>query len=611
MKYRILVITLLLFVLFSYADDNIYFQAMKQELQRNMENLRLENLQKPCYISYMILDGDYLIIRSSLGSVISSAQQPNKWLSTRVMTGTYEKNNENFFDMMGRDGTSTDGLPIEENIFGIRRALWFSTDRAYKQSAELYEGKVSAVSQQNLPEDIASLSDFSRAQKAEIILPSVEFNYDRANWEKTANEISSVFRKYPGIYQSGVSVYFYSADVYFLNSEGTRTSVPFNLAALFVDASTQANDGEPIFDYLTYFGVVPEDLPAIEKIKEDAELLAKRTLLLKEATPFEDVYMGPVLIEGDAVGEIIAQSLFAQGSGLNAMRDYIFSDSRMASYVGMMLGKNHEDMIDRRFMAKQFSMKAVPRIKEFEGKRLIGSFEVDGEGVVPPDELVLIEEGMLKTLLNGRTPTPKISESNGHKRISMSGNRISTQTGPGVIMLEADEAGTNREALKEQLIESAKEEGLDFGIIIRKVSSPSASVNMETDILSIMYRASQGAGAFRQAVKPLYVYKVYVEDGREELVRSVEMQSIASRAYRDIIGWSEEMTAYNTIISDLSSMGGYGRMMAMYGISQWPLNGIMSSFIVPDGLLFENLELKRERRPVTSKPPAIKSPLEK
>jgi len=611
MKYRTLAIILLFFAMFSFAENNIYFQAMEQEIHRGMENLKLENLQKPCYMSYMVLDGDYLVIRSSLGSLISSAEQPNKWLSTRVMTGSYENNNENYFDMMGRDGTSSDSLPVEKSIFGIRRALWLSTDKAYKQSAEFYEGKISAVKQQNLPDDIVNLNDFSEAEKVEKILPSVEFSYNRAEWEKKADEISAVFRKYPGIYNSGVSVYFFNADVYFLNSEGTRTTFPYNLAAVFVDTSTQANDGEPIFDYLTYYGVVPEDLPSKEKIKGDAELLAKRTLLLKKAVPFEDVYLGPVLIEGDAVGEIIAQSLFSQGSGLNAMRDLIFSDSRMASYLSMMFGKNYEEMIGRRFMARQFSMKAVPKMKEFDGKKLIGSFDVDGEGVIPPDELVLIEQGMLNTLLNGRTPTPKISKSNGHNRVSMSRGRVSTQIGPGIVMLEPEEKGESRDTLKEQLIQSAKEEGLDFGIIIRKVSAPSVSVNMETDILSIIYRASQGAGASRQAIKPVYVYKVYVEDGREELIRSVEMQDVASRAYRDIIGWSEKMTAYNTFITDRNSSGGFGRIMSMFGGSQWPLSGIKSSFIVPEALLFKSMELKKERRPVTSKPPAIKSPLEK
>ena len=613
MKIRILFIILVLITALSaFGSDDLIFKTMKEEMERSLEKLRLENLQAPFFISYTVTDGDYLVIRASLGSLLSSVQQPNNFLNTRVMAGSYERNNENFFNMRGSGGTSQQPLGTDPSYFGLRRALWLSSDSAYKQAAELYESKISAIGQQNLPEEIASLPDYTKREKTTLVLPSGRFEPDREKWENTAREVSSIFLDYPEIYSSGVSVYLYSADIFFYDAEGTMTRVPYNFAAVYADASTQADDGEPIFDCLTYFGTDPGDLPDMESLKKDVKLLADRTLLLKNAGVFDDSYMGPVLFEGNAVGEVIAQGLFPANSGLNAMRDLIYSDSSIASYVSSMIGQNFEDMLEKRLMAKAFSIKAVPALKEYNGKKLIGSFKIDSEGVIPAEELVLVEKGIVKTLLNGRTPTAKISQSNGHNRLAMSMSRTESQIGPGVIIMEAEEKGQSMDDLKNMLMETAKDEGLEFGILVRKILPPTANINKEADPLAMMYSMSRGSsGMSRPSIKPLYVYKVYVEDGREELVRSADLQSLSSRAFRDIIGWSDNMTAYNTVIVDTASSMGFGNYMLFFGGSVWPVSGLMSSFIVPDALLFESLELKKEKRAVTEKPPAIENPLKK
>lgn len=607
MKYKITLILILVFVIAGFSEENVFFRAMENEIQRGIENLKIENLQEPCFVSAMVAEGDFLVIRSSLGSTLTITERPVRHLRSRVMVGSYERNNENFMDMRGTSGIADETLPVKNSYFGIRRAIWLAMDRSFKNSAELYESKMSAIRQQNIPEELENLADFSKAEKTKLILPAVKFEYDRGQWEKTANELSSIFLKYPDIHSSGVSIYFYNTHVYFYNSEGTRTAVPFNMTAVYVDANTQADDGEPVFDFLTYYGIDPNDLPEVDKMKKDIELMAKRTVNLRKAPVFDDVYMGPVLFEGCSVGELISQSLFPVNAGMSAVRKPIFSDSRIASFYGSVIGSNFEDMIGRRFMSRDFNLMALPKLKEYNGINLIGHFQVDAEGIIPEDELILIEEGMLKGLLSDRTPTPRIQKSNGHSRLSMDARRINTQVGPGIIKLEPIEEGKDRKALKELLIQTAKEEGLDYAIIIRKVISPSATANSPIDEGALASMFSQGRPTVDSGIKPVYVYKVYVEDGREELVRSVDLQTISSRAFRDIIGWSSKMTAYNTI----SISPGAAITASIMARGGWNIQGIPSSFIVPDALLFENLELKRERRAVTSRPPAIESPLVK
>lgn len=608
MKYRILFIIILIFTLQGFSEENLFFRAMQNEIERAIEGLRLEGLQKPCFISSDILKGDFLVIRSVLGSTISLQEQPARNLSSRVMAGSYERNNENFFSFRGARLGGRQSLPIEDCYFGTRRALWLDLDRAYKHAAETYEQKISAMRQQNVPEEIRDLSDFSKSEKTVMMLPSINFRYDRDKWEAIANEISALFVAFPDIQSSGVSIYFYRSNIYHYNSEGTKIRKPFNLAAVYVDAATQADDGEPVFDYLAYFGITPDDLPDKGTIINDTRLMAKNITILREASVFDEAYLGPVLFEGCSVGEIISQSLFPQNGGLNAVRKPIFSDSRVAAAYSMMVSSSFEDLIGRRAISRDFNLKASPKLRQYNGINLIGSYQVDAEGVVPSDELIIIEEGMLKTMLSGRTPTPRIQQSNGHNRTAMSGGRITSQVGPGVIRFEPVSDGKDREDLRSLLIKTAQEEGLEYGIIIRKVLSPSPAINMPLDPMELIGRLTQSSAASRQRPEPVYVYRVYVEDGREELVRSAELQNISLRAFRDIIGWSDNMLVHNTISVEQGAGSAYINILRGGG-GGWPLSGILSSFIVPDALLFESLELKRERRAVTANLPVNRNPL--
>ena len=104
--------------------------------------------------------------------------------------------------------------------------------------------------------------------------PLNEFAIESAKWEKVAKKLSALFSNYPDIYSSQVRIYFYQGDVYFTNSEGTETVQPLLLAAIQVNASTQAVDGEPLSDDVQYFSSDPQNLPAFKSVKQAVKKMA-------------------------------------------------------------------------------------------------------------------------------------------------------------------------------------------------------------------------------------------------------------------------------------------------------------------------------------------------
>jgi hypothetical protein len=463
------------------------------------------------------------------------------------------------------------------------------------------------MKQQNLSQEEKGLPDFTRTEPVQIQLEGPDFDLDKTQWEETARELSAVFKNYHDIFTSRVTIFFYRGDVYHVNSEGTETKYPISIAALRVTAQTQADDGEPLLDHLLYYGVSPADLPSAEQMKVEIKSMADQLVKLHQAPTFEDSYSGPVLFEDQAVVEVLAQRFFSESPGLIASRKPIFGNMTMNLLLGRMMGNSWEDKIDKKIMDDSLTIKAVPRLKEYEGHKLVGHFAVDAEGVIPPEELVLVEKGILKTLLNGRTPTENVRASNGHKRYVLQFGGIVQGIGPGVIDVSTSE-GSPKNALKEQLIDLARKEGLDYAIVIRKMECPNAGFETEVNPSDIMAMIS-GSGKHDQVTRPVYVYRVSLEDGSEQLLRTTKLGGISLNDLEKIVAVSTESQLYNTLIGQSMFGISLSSVVSLLPGRSSLMSGMPTSFIVPDAILFEKLELKQHQRAITKKRPIVENPV--
>ncbi|MCU0858239.1 MAG: metallopeptidase TldD-related protein [Pontiellaceae bacterium] len=402
--------------------------------------------------------------------------------------------------------------------------------------------KLSAIGRQNLPSEELDIEDYSREQITVKNIPDVSFRIERKPWEAVANQLSALFKEYPQIFSSEVCVYFYNSVIYFRNSEGSETQYPLTVAAVKAVAYTQAADGESLYDHAVFLSPVPDDLPSLDVMKKEIREMADHLVALRNAPSFNDSYSGPVLFEGQAVAEVMAQLLFKESKGLIAKRKPIISSPDVLQRIGSSDIENPlEIRMGKKIMSRDLTIKDIPSLKEFNGQKLAGSFEVDADGVTPQNELMLVDQGVLKTLLNGRSPTQGIKKSTGHQRLALSLGGVSPSLGPSVVSVTSANALTYEE-LKKKLIAAAKEEDLNYAIIIRKFESPGAGVVKDDQSSYFM-----GGGRNEKPMsRALYVYKVSVHDGSEQLIRTVEVENISIRSFKRIMGAVKEQLVYNT-----------------------------------------------------------------
>jgi len=601
----------LIIILFAGSFANIFAQdqtsdaikkAMHDEMARSIEKLAIDKLKKPFYIDYTISDAKTLFVSSTLGSIITSLELPYREQDVKVKVGDYQRTNGNFLDMNSMWSYSwSEAVTVDNDYYGIRRSLWKDTDKKYKDAAEQYEAKISAINQQNLSEEESSMADFSKAEKVTLNAKSDFTEINRTKWETATRELSSVFKGYSQIFASNVSVYIYKANIYFLNSEGTETIYPFSMAALRINGQTQAEDGEPIYDHLNYYAVSEDLLPSVDIMKKESKIMADRLIEMKNAPMFDDYYAGPVLFEGQAVAQIVMQKMFSGTTSLIAKRKPILSNPKMIRMAGDKIKENPlEARMDKKIISRDITIKATPGVKEFNGTKLLGSFDVDAEGVKPEKELVLIDKGVLKNLLNDRVPTPKVKASNGHKKLILKSGGMTSGIGPGVIQVETSNPVT-KEELKKKLFAAAKEEDLDYAIIVRKFEDINSGIDKKNDGPSFFGGDAEKKSSIS---RPLYVYKVNIADGKETLLRTVEFESLSLRSMKRLLGASKEQFVYNTIMKNQNA----GR--SWWG-AKWKLNGILTSFIVPEYMLFEELDIQTEKRAVTEKLPVVDNPVGK
>src|SRR5262249_3446420 len=119
----------------------------------------------------------------------------------------------------------------------------------------------------------------------------------------------------------------------------------------------------------------------------------------------------------------------------------------------------------------------------------------------------LVEDGLLVDLLMSRRPGKDRLQSNGHGRF---GDPRSETVQIGNLFVKAN-SGKSYEELKKELIESAKTERLQYGIMVKSLES-----------------GGRGIG------NPVLTYKVYVSDGHEELIRGASMGSLSVQSLRHI-----------------------------------------------------------------------------
>lgn len=549
----------------------VIHQAMEQEIARNLKNLHLEGMKDPFYIGLNTVDINIFSLQSSLGALIRMNESPNRIVcNNQILVGDYTSNNLNYSDPKASTYfMRTFGmLPTDNSVQEIQRRLWTYFDRAYKLSAEIYESKQSALQSKTQEEDIVGLPDFIASEKVLVEKPEIDLNFDSPKLTQYSNDISRAFKSYKSLSGSWVRISGYKANIYYSNSEGSKASYPASILRMVIQAETQAPNGEIFELYKLYHALSETDLPSKDQVIQDVKTLAETLSQLKDAPVFDDVYNGPVLFEDQAACEVVRKTMFyAKNENLCAARKPVTGNSGMNP--AMQNKVSADDRIDKKVSSEGLFVWAKPLMKSYNGMPLVGTYPIDMDGIVPPEETTLIENGILKNLLNGRTPTSKMKQSNGHVRLPFTS--LNPMIVPGVIEVDYKNA-VSKEELKKKMLEMAKEEGLEYALIVREMTPNMSELKQ--------------------------VYKVDVKTGEEKLIRSAAFKGLTLNDLRKITGAGNQKIVLNTTAGeDIQHKFDF-------------VNGCPATFITPDAFLFKDIEVNKVSKPNMAKLPLVKNPLE-
>lgn len=550
------------------GTDGVLMKAMRDGMERSMSKLEIEELGKPYFISYRIDDIRSLNASASFGSLLSSHDGHRRTLTVELRVGGYDFDNTNFLtlpsfnrSMMVRSFGGVTPLPLDDDYRELRRQIWLSTDSAYKEALENLAKKKAALQNKTRTED---LPDFSRAEATEIRDDRPAAEADLAAMEGLVTRLSALFREMPDVYTSRADYAATNGRSLYLNSEGTSYSRTDPRVSLSVAAATQADDGMALEDFVSAYGRRTGDLPSEAELTKQVKVLGERLGELRSAALL-DRYNGPVLFAGQAAAELFAQAFAPK---LAAQRRLVFADERMAQFAARNEGSDFQDRLGARVLPRFLSVTDDPTAEAIAGSPLHGGYEVDFEGVAA-GKTPIIERGYLKTLLIGRSPVEGVAASSGN----MSRGGVS----PSNLVVATDRGSSDDELMEELKLLIADREA-EFGILVRRLGNP-----MLKAVQDPFRGMSRGGGGQETPVEAMTeAYKVY-PDGREELLRNVEISGLSPASFKEIVAAGAEPTVYSLPYMPRSSNP------FMRGAGGGPAVVTMA---VP-ALLFEELSLKK------------------
>src|SRR5580692_885605 len=359
--------------------------------------------------------------------------------------------------------------PRDDDPVALRRELWLATDRAYKMASEALASKKAVLSQYTADQPF---DDFARAPALESLGPIAQLDFSPAPWKETLEKVTNLYRTDAKIQSLSAYLRFRAVNDYSLN----------------LSAETQADDGMELGRSPFYVGSTSAELPSQEKLLADTTKMLTTLKALREAPMVEEDYRGPVLFSNDAASDILDGMI---GANILGIRPKPGDSARTTGEFS----SNYKGRVLPAFL----SVVDDPTMKSFDGKSLIGSYQTDEEGVrVAP--LPVIKDGILVQYLLGRVPIRDFADSNGHGRAAPG---QSPSPNIGILILQPKESSSPDE-LKKKLIEMCKQEGKPYG-----------------------YYAETLVG-----YNPRLLYRIYVSDGHEELVRGAVFNELDTRTLR-------------------------------------------------------------------------------
>ncbi|MBI4564330.1 MAG: TldD/PmbA family protein [Planctomycetes bacterium] len=499
-------------------QESPLLQAMEVELERSFSKLKDAGEAPLYFLAYRVYDVESVQVRATYGAIDDRRRGGrSRSLSVELRVGspkldnTHKIRKEGFdlSDFLDANMPSPSFMPIEDDPDAIRAALWAETDRAFK-SAQKQFTKVKANKAIKVEEEDPS-DDFSREAPQRFIGPPVEGSVDRATWESRIQRISAVYREFPHLLGASVEFSAERTRRYLATSEGTRIRDERMQYRLFTLVETVAEDGMRLWLYDGVEASTLDALPDDARMEEMARKMAKAITELRSA-PVAEPYAGPAILKSRAAG-VLFHEIFGHRVEGHRQKD---EDE----------GRTFAKKIGQPVMPEFITVVDDPTREKLGETPLNGAYRFDDEGVAA-QRVVLVEKGVLKNFLMGRSPVQGFPRSNGHGRCLPGESPVARQ---GNLVVESEKRVPYAK-LREMLLDEVKRQEKPYGLIFDDIAGGFTMTQ------SFMPQAFK--------LLPLRVWRVYPDGRPDEILRGVDIVGTPLASLERILCAADDVDVFN------------------------------------------------------------------
>ena len=515
---------------------DVIFSAMEDEMKHVYKELSEKQKTEPLLIDYVLCHSRYSQAVASAGACTGIT---NYGTANRVMA-----------DVILGDSMITSKIEIdnrqptyihqEMDYASIRKALRKESIRAYTSAVENLDNKKNKLNDSPKPEKEISVPEFRKLPPVEWIGRSaVNENTSIDTMKHLAERLSKVFLDYPELMNHKVYIRQRRFDHYRLTSEGQKIMIPESQLTIFADADIKTNNGLCITkEYRRHVSRI-EDLPSEKDIADELRQFAESIIKESKAKVVKDLYIGPVLYEGEVAAEIIADNAIFYAHSYS----YPERDMYDKKYL----------YLDKKIFPKQLDVYQLGEDSIYNGVNLMGYNPVDANGQKPMT-LKFIEKGILKNMLSKRAPSVGSNLYTGNEWFNTVGVSILPKFSAGILHIKSDEA-IKYSKLRKLLLKSAKDQGFEYAYIVRD-----------------------------SRTAPQELVRVNTKTGEEELILW-EFEKPSRQEFKRAYGVSKEEIIYNKE----SEFGDKTLLAQLMGKKTFRKG---NSIISPKAILLENVELQ-------------------
>jgi len=496
------------------APASPMLSAARTEIDRDFSELKKQT-PASYFISYEIADSKTATVSSSFGALLQSTADHHRVAHVEVRVGDYKLDNTHQVRgarglLMGLANISMVPVPVDDDPMSLRSALWLETDKRYKAATTQFAA-VTTNNEVTVEQEDKS-DDFSHERPEQTIEAVPTMQVDRKLWEEKTRRYTAPFHRYADVFNATATFQADQETRWFVSSDGSEIQTSTTYYRLIIEATSKADDGMELPRYESFAALTPQDLPndvtvlkAVDKMIADLKAL--------RAAPIVDPYTGPAILSGRATA-VFFHEVF--GHRIEGHRQKNEAE-----------GQTFKKMVGQSVLPSFLSVDFDPTLKRYAGIDLIGSYTFDDEGV-RARPVVAVKDGILQNFLMGRSPIQDFANSNGHGRAQAGLQPVARQSNLVIV----NSKPVSREQLKLLLIAQIKKQDKPFGLFFDDIQG------------GFTLTGRTIPNAFN--VLPIMVYRVY-PDGREELVRGVDLVGTPLTVFSKILAADDEKEVFNGI----------------------------------------------------------------